>query len=120
MDRLTKLLNQKVSASSLIEVSVALVLSGIVFTVAIMIFMNVARFGLSNNKIKYHYQLQALANRDIQNGNFLSEQIAEGPVMIVKRISYYQSNPNLIHIEYTAINSMEKNLAVYRRLVYVE
>jgi Tfp pilus assembly protein PilV len=110
-------LKNKVSASSLIEVITSMVIISIVFSLTLMIFMNVQEQMDSQIKTKARTQVRNLAIQHITANQFKDETVAYEDFSIKCTINPFPSNGKLsvLHLEaYTMDNKM---LYKYRRLI---
>ncbi|MEE1945908.1 type II secretion system protein [Pedobacter sp. KR3-3] len=65
---MAKLINKKLEASTLIEVLIAMVIIMVVFAIAMQVFGNVLRTGVSYKKLQAQNQMQLLSEQVKKNG----------------------------------------------------
>jgi hypothetical protein len=109
----------KLKASSLVEVTTAMVLVILIFGIALMIFFNVTSSSLTLQKLKYKVELQHYAQETIFQRSFLSDEIELGNITIIKHVETYQGDPNLVLLHFRAILQPATLLADYKTIVYV-
>jgi hypothetical protein len=107
----------RIRASSLVEVSIAMVITGIVFSAALMIMLNIASGSDNLQKVKYDLLLRQMVQETVQHKTYLSGTIVDGTITIEKEIITYLENPELFMLRFTAWRG-EKELAKYKTLVY--
>jgi len=114
-----KLLQSKVPASSIIEVTVAMVLIVMTFAFALMIYLNVTATGGNLQKLKYANRLQQMAIEDARNNDYLGITLEEEDATIIKAVAPYRNNPQLLLVSYKALQGNDRVLATHEILVYV-
>jgi hypothetical protein len=118
-------LPERVIASSLVEVTVAMILVIMVFGMALSIYLKVTGSGVTLQRLRHRLMLQAYANQTKREGSFLDARIekesGEGPVLTIeKKVMPYQGNPRLLLLELQLVNSEEDSIiGRYKELVYV-
>ena len=95
------MIRKRITASTLLEVLIAMVIIMAVFTIAIKVFNNVMASGISFKKVRVHGQLDVLATEARQNGVIGDREIAIDS--IVYSYSIYPSGiENLSQLEIKA------------------
>lgn len=118
MKHIKDILARKTDASSLVEVTTALVLLVIIFGVALLVYFNVTTSSLSFRQMKYKLELDHLAEETILARNYISAQIPDGNVTIEKSVDYYNGNEHLLLLTMIARDEQGNVLAEYKRLIY--
>jgi hypothetical protein len=89
-------------ASSLVEATIAMVITGIVFSAALMIMLNISSGSDNLQKLKYSLVLRQMADETVKNKAFSSGHIFDGPITIEKEIMTYPGNSDLKILSFTA------------------
>ena len=111
------IISKKLRASSIIETTTAMVLSGIIFIIAITIYLNIASSDLNFQNIKYQARLRSIASEAVRENDFSSEHISEENIIIEKEAVLHDLNPSLLILRLTAINNGKK-IAEYKTMIY--
>ena len=111
-------LTQKISASSLVEVTVGMVLISLVIGFALMIYTNVSASATSSQHLKYQLLLREVARETVQQQTFSSETWQDEPVTIHKTVTPYPGTEGGWAIELEAVRSDERVIATYQTIVY--
>ena len=114
-----KLLRQRLPASSLIEVTVAMVLIVMTFAFALMIYLNITATGGNLVRLQYANRLQQMAVADARNNDYLGITLEEDNATIIKEVVPYKNTAQLLLVRYTALQGTDRVLATYEHLVYV-
>ncbi len=115
MVRVTK---RKIKASSLLETIVAMVILVAVFTIAIMIFVNVTATGFNFQKIHANNLLKNLSRQTVKEMKLYDENLEVNNILVVKKVSKYQEQKGLFVLELSAFNKDSIKLAQRRELIF--
>jgi hypothetical protein len=113
-----RLICARASASSLIEVTVALIIITMITGFAIMIYLNVQRTGFSTAEIKYNAVLEENYLHAIESSNFQSEELVDNDVVISKVVQPHPSNQRLFILLYEVKNRTGQVLAQKKYLYH--
>jgi hypothetical protein len=116
---LRKILNSKLSASSIVEVTVAVVISFIVFNLAIGIYLNLASSGSSYDQIKAEMIIKEKYVEMLNGQNFIS-WVDEKENLIISCTARKLEAKRLIQLEFEARNQNGKLLASSKHLVILQ
>lgn len=93
-------INHRVAASSLVEVSVAAVLLSLALGFSVLLFEQVSRSGRGLLRLRQELQLAALADQVKREKSYRNEELSiEKGWTLVKKVSYYEGNHNLLLLE---------------------
>lgn len=112
-------LRNKLSASTIIEVVVALVIIMIVFSIATMTYVRLIHSD-NSPKLKLNQQLSALASEAVNTGEPLTNTsyTLEHDIIVNQQILPYEHNTQLVILELEALDRNEQQLSIYRELVW--
>src|SRR5688572_12254962 len=109
----------KVKASSLIEVITALIIISLVFSLAIVVYLNVQRSGFSSKKLRYSMILDEVysgIHKETLTGN---KEFDYGDVIVHQEIKVHSSFPSLLLMQLAVRNEEGKLLAEKKFMKYV-
>jgi hypothetical protein len=106
-----------VISSTLVEVITALIIISTVFTLAIVIYLNVQRAGLSSRKISCYMMMDEVYAKTIKSNKFTSEQFDYEDVTVYQDVK--NENNGLISIRLEARDADGKLLAEQKHFQYV-
>lgn len=115
----------KVVASSLVEVTVAMIIMVMIVGMALTIYLKVAGSGVTLQRLRHRIMLQRYANQTKREQSFLDAQVEksteEGPRLIIqKKVRSYEGNPRLLLLDLQLVNSDEDSvIAHHKELIYV-
>lgn len=107
----------KIKASSLLEIVVALVLITAVFSIGLMIMINVLRTTYTPEAMRISGRLEELAGQTKREKTFFDEQIAEGTIRFYKEVSAYSGTARLWRLRITAVNAQGNILQERNELI---
>ncbi len=117
-------LQPRLKASSLVEVSVAAVLLSLTLGFSILLFEQLSQAGRGLLRLRQELKLVAYAEHVKSGKNYLNEEVTtdEG-WRLVKKVSYYQSNPHLLLLELSLHNGGAEGdenapKLVHREIIY--
>ena len=113
-----KTLQRRARASSLIEVTVALVIISISVGIFMTLYINLLSRSHYLQKLKYELKLQDMYYEMIAKVDFNDDVIDENQIRIFKKVIPYEGNTNLNFIELRAIASDGRLLAECKGLYY--
>ena len=111
-------LTKKMSASSLVEVTVGMVLISMVIGFALMIFTNVSLSATNLSKLHYQLVLQNIAQETIRDQTFYNETQQDEVVTIQKTVHQHPNAEGAWLIELEAIRADQVTVATYQTIVY--
>ena len=111
-------LTRKLTASSLVEVTVGMVLISIAIGFALMIYLNVSASAPTLQSLKYQLALRAIARETEQQRVFLNQTWQEESVTIHKVVRPYPEASGTWLIELEATGADQRTLATYQTIVY--
>ena len=111
-------LTKKLSASSLVEVTVGMVLISMVIGFALMIFTNVSLSATHLSKLHYQLVLQSIAQETIRNQTFHDETRQDEVVTIQKTVDQHPDAEGAWLIELEAIRADQVIVATYQTIAY--
>ena len=111
-------LNNRISASTLIEVVVSMVIIVIVFTIAMGIYTNVLRLSLTVQKYQAQETLHQLLIQLEKSPRIMKQIYSTNDLRIDKEITLYNDQQNLKEIHLIAFNHNLEKLAEVRKVVY--
>ena len=112
------LLNKKLRASSLVEVTVGMVLISLVIGFALMIYTNVSQSAPHLSKLRCQLTLQRIAQQTVSEQTFFSETQADEAVTIHKTVRPYPEADGAWLIELEAIGPDQRVIATYQTIAY--
>lgn len=108
----------KIQASSILEVTTAMVLVGIIFVISTMIYFNLTASGKSRRQIKTEHLLNHLVQENVANKLFLDQQYDYETLTVFQQVVFYEQNNNLFWFRLEAQDKDGKVIARFNRLVY--
>ncbi|MCR6641070.1 MAG: hypothetical protein NVV82_19280 [Sporocytophaga sp.] len=117
---MAELIQQKIKASSLIEVVVAMVVMVITFGVGMMIYHNILRSGINLQNVKAEMLLSKISEETIRSRSYFDEDINEGELIVRKKVGKYQNNALLLLLEIQVYSKEEKLLAESNNLILAD
>ena len=112
------LLRHKLSASSLVEVTVGMVLISLAIGFALMIYMNVSASAPALQQLNYQLTLRAMAQETEEQQTFLDQTWQDESVTIRKAVQPYPEAEGAWLIELEAIGPNQRVLATHQTIVY--
>jgi len=113
-------MDTKLKASSLFETIVALMVTMLVFGIAMTIYVNVLRNSTSLADFKASLRLEQLAKETKESKRFIDESFEEGNVSIEKRVGKYQNKEGLLLLELEAFDQTKRKLAEHKEILIEE
>ncbi|NOW98924.1 hypothetical protein [Mucilaginibacter sp. SG564] len=107
----------RLSASSLMEAVIAMVIMVLVFGIAMMIYTNVTRLSLSVRKIRAQAILQERLYQTVKNGNTDNQHIQVDEFEIEQKVSPFGPGSGLIQIELTAFGENHQQLVQLQQII---
>lgn len=109
----------RLKASSLIEVTVALVIISLIFTVAITIYLNVQRSGFSTGKLMHNVLLDDAYNQAVTSKKFVDKEIQYKDVTVFQSVIRKDDNKNLVTLRLELRNTDGVLLGERKYILYV-
>jgi hypothetical protein len=106
-------IKQKMKASSILEVVVAMVVIIVVFGIAMTIYANVLRMTLSVKQLRAQAVLQDLF---AENPTFTEGIVHTDDLTITKKVIPYQDQPGLVIVRLEAFDVNNKSVAVSTKI----
>ncbi|HVD97208.1 MAG TPA: hypothetical protein VNB90_03315 [Cytophagaceae bacterium] len=115
MDRL--ILNSALKASSLFETIVGLMITMLVFAIAMTIYVNVIRSSTNIAEMKALHRLEELSRETILKKSFFDENFEEEGVLITKNVGSYKGGNGLLLLHLQATGPDKRNLAELKKII---
>lgn len=113
------ILRPRCKASSIFEVTVAMVLILAMFVSATLIYLNVTSAYPMLRKLKYEAYLEDAALTAIRENDLIDLDWKDETVTIYRTVQPYQNNANLLLLSFEASDPLGKTIAQYKILLYV-
>ncbi|MEZ2337951.1 hypothetical protein AB6735_20045 [Mucilaginibacter sp. RCC_168] len=107
----------RLSASSLMEAVIAMVIMVLVFGIAMMIYTNVTRLSLSVRKIRAQAILQEFLYQTAKKSSKDNQHIQVDEFEIEQKVSPFGPGTGLIQIELTAFGENHQQLAQLQQII---
>lgn len=114
------LLRKKITASTLIESLIAMVVVMISFGVATTIYLNVMGAGKEQQKLKSRLIVEQLAFEAKKKHLFIDEKLSVGGFVVEKKVSHYKGKDNLVCLQFIVLDGNEKVMTRYNELIPVQ
>lgn len=118
MDGINKLLNKKIPSSSLIEVTTALIIISLVFTMAIVIYISLQRSGSFSSKLSYRVKMDELFISSSKAASFQPREVEYENFIVYQEEEPYGQVKDLLVVRLEARDKDGKLLAEQKHLVY--
>ena len=112
--------NIRIPASSIIEVTVGMVIIGIVFAIALMIYTQLSGSSKNLQQLKYSGKMKSIARETVLQGSWIDETITDEQVIIQKEVIPYGNTKGLFLLQLEALGSDNKVLASQQTIHYVD
>lgn len=109
----------KAKSSSLLETIVAMVIIMVVFSISIMIYVNITSSTFSLQKIKTDLLLQRLSVTTLEKKTYFDETIEYEIITIDKQIQKYNDIDDILLMTLTAYNKQQDTIAQRKQLLLV-
>ncbi|HYF68574.1 MAG TPA: hypothetical protein VD884_10575 [Ohtaekwangia sp.] len=113
------MIGSRLKGSSLIEVTVALVIITLVFSLAMVIYLNVQRSGLYAFKLSCEMMLNEVYTNTVRSEDYQNKEVTYDEVFIYQEVKTYPGSGNLLLITLEAREPGGKMIAERKHLVYV-
>jgi len=113
-------IRNKLSASSVLEVVIAMVIILVVFGMGLMIFTNVTRMSLSANKLEAEGIVRKTLLLVEQSDKPTDQSFQEGGFRIVTTLKPDTADSVLIHVSVDAYDIKQQKLATAQKLIIKE
>lgn len=107
----------KLKASTLIETMVAMVILCLVMGTAMVVFINATSSSISFDKVKAGFLVNNAMEQTHNTQSFVDEELEIDQIKLIKTVTAYGSNNDLVLIEIKAFNPEEKLLAVSKSIL---
>jgi|GEM_PF-6275428 len=108
----------RVRASSILEVTVAMVLLIGTFSTALLIYLNIVSSQPQLRKFKYEAYITDVIRESVRTRNFIDGQWEAESVTIFKTVESYRDNPRLLLLNVQAKDGLGKIVAESNILIY--
>jgi hypothetical protein len=108
----------KLSAASLIEVTVAMVIILLVWTIALTIFINVTTSGGALKKVRYQVLLKEYALKVKNEKLFIDDEFNINELTVHRKVAPYMGNNSLLYLHLTITDVSGKVVCQYQELIY--
>jgi len=111
-------MQKRLSASSLVEITVAAVILVLVFTLALTICAQLGQHHPAQRQLRGQQLVQQLAATTIRTHAWYAKTTMVGPITLERIVSPYQGKPHLLQLQ---IQAMEQDeiIAHYQEVIYV-
>ena len=110
-------LNNRVGASTIMEVVIAMIIIVVVFGIAMMIFSNVLRLSLSAKKLQAQALLQeTMLNAEHTTAN-TTQSFTSGDFRIEQVVKPYNDDSNLTEVDLTAYDQNNQQVAMLQKVI---
>jgi competence protein ComGF len=116
MDRIFKI---RVRASSLIEVITALIIISIIFTIAIMVYLNVQRSGFSSRRLTGELLINEVLVKTLKDKRFDTTETNSDDITVYQDVTAHKTVAHLKVLTLEARDINGKLVAERKRLIYV-
>lgn len=113
-------IKKQVSGSTLMEVLVAMILLLIVFSIAMVIFANIARSSVNSQEIFARALAEQELRHTMQQKAFSSEEIAVDSLILIRDVQFPAGQPGMVSITVKAITKQNKILAKVKEQLRVD
>lgn len=113
-------IDTKVSGSTLMEVLVAMILLLIVFSVAMMIFANIARSSVNSQQILARAVAELELQRTKREKLFTPDQIPVDSLIIIRDVQFPAEQPGMVAISIRAADKQNKTLAEIKEQLRID
>lgn len=110
----------KVQGATLIEVLTALVILAIVFSLSLMIFINVTSTVSTKRKIRANQYMQQIADETLVNQSYIDDQYQFENFRIEKTIKNYKKQSGLALLHLKAVTPENKTIVSWKQLVLTD
>jgi hypothetical protein len=110
---------RKVVSSTLIEVITALIIISTVFSLAIIIYLNVQRSGLSAKRLTCNMLMDDVYTSTLRTKKYVSSQSDYENIIVYQEVSAWGTGDGLLIVRLEARDTEGKLLAEQKHLVYV-
>ncbi len=117
MDRSKLIHNQKVQASTILEVLISMVIIITVFGIAMMIYTNVVRMSLSIKKIKAQAILEEILLNNEQSKNIVTYSMNVDDFRIEQEVKPFNNDTVLNTIKLTAYDANQQAITNLQKVI---
>jgi Tfp pilus assembly protein PilV len=114
------LLTKKITASTLLESLIAMVVVMVSFAIASAIYLQILSSGGEFQKLKAAALLQKIADETKQNRLYLDDNITVDQFVVEKKVVSYNGQKHLFHLKLKVFMQKEKQLAEYNELITIQ
>ncbi len=115
-----RLFLHRLRASSIVDLTVAMVILTLVTASALVLYLQVTRSGSTLQQLRWELWLHRYASQTRKDASYQNERLSLAEGMVEKKVSHYQANPKLVLLELTFLpateNAHEKAYA-YREII---
>jgi Tfp pilus assembly protein PilE len=107
----------KLQASTILEVVIAMVIIMVVFGIAMMIFSNVMLESLSVKKIHAEAMLNETMLQDEHTGGLTNQTFTIGNFRVDQEIKGYNDDKNLLEIDLTVYDANQQKITELKKII---
>lgn len=115
-----RVVNIKVKASSVVEVTIAMVIASLSFVLAAIFFGQLTVSSLYRQPAKAQQLAESYLNQSLLDKAYLTETLEHETYQIQRTVSTYQASPLLLVVHIEVLSADYERLAEAKQLVYVE
>jgi len=115
-----RLLAYRLRASSIVDLTVAMVILTLVTASALVLYLQVTRSGHTLQQLRRDLWLEQYASQTKRTAAYQSERLSLAEGIVEKKVSHYQGNPKLILLEITfhpASENANGKIHTYREII---
>jgi len=110
-------LNSKLTASTLLEVLIAMVTIMTVFGIAMMIFTNVTQSSLSVKKIQAERILNDILLNDQKSAGIQNQTLNVGDFRVEQVVKSYNNKSGLLEVDLTAFDAQQQQISELHKII---
>jgi Tfp pilus assembly protein PilV len=111
------IVQEKVAASTLLEVVISMVIIVLVFGTAMMIYSNVTRLSLSVKKTQAQAILLEMMRNMESSKEITSQSVVAGDFTIEQSVKSYNDNNDLLSVDLTAYDDNHQEVAELQKVI---
>ena len=112
------MINRRIKSSSIVEVTTAMVIISMVFTMAIGIYLNVQNSGFSSQRLAAEITIEEAFATLMKNKKFENKEMNIGDIVVSQAIVRAAGSVDLLTVSFEARSQEGKLLAEQKHLVY--
>ena len=112
-------LGRPLNSSTILEVTVALVIISLVFSMALIIYLRIQKNTTYSLKLAVEMMMEEVFIESRNSGKMTTREISIGNVTVYQEVSPYLQSPDLVMVRLEARTEKGKLLCEKKHLVYV-